>query len=106
MEENNLVESSPIEDAQFEEQIHNVAENNYQQMYKNFSENGTLYLVNYSGVSKFKSIRRAIKRGHCSMFGDIYPRRPFNNRKRNKKGDITNRKRKIYKHMKDYGQLQ
>lgn len=106
MEENNLVESSPIEDAQFEEQIHDIAENNYQQMYKNFLENGTLYLRDYSGVSKFKSIRRAIKRGHCSIFGDVYPKRPFNNRKRNKKGDITNKRRKIYKHMKDYGHLQ
>jgi hypothetical protein len=106
MEENNLIEGTPIEDASFEEQIHDIAENNYQQMYNNFYENDTLYLRDYSGVSKFKSIRRAIKRGHCSIFGDIYPKRPFNNRKRNKKGDITNRRRKIYKHMKEYGQLQ
>lgn len=106
MEENNLVESNPIEDAQFEEQIHDVAQNNYRQMYKNFFEDGTLYLNNFSGVSKFKSIRRAIKRGHCSIYGDVYPRRPFNNRKRNKEGDITNQRRKIYKHMKAYGGLQ
>lgn len=104
--EENLVEGKPIEEAQFEERIHDVAENNYQQMYRNFLENGTLYLRDYSGVRRFKSIRRAIKRGHCSIFGDVYPKRPFNNRKRNKKGDITNRRRKIYKHMKEYGGLQ
>ena len=43
-------------------------------------KNGKLFLRNYSGVSKFKSVRRAIRRGHMSIFGDIYPNRPFNNR--------------------------
>lgn len=37
---------------------------------------------NYSAVSKFKSVRRAIRRGHVDLiFGFIYPSRPFNNRK-------------------------
>lgn len=40
-----------------------------------------LYLHNFSGISKFKSIRRAIRRGHISFKGIIYPKRPFNNRK-------------------------
>lgn len=36
----------------------------------------------YSAVSKFRSVRRAIRRGHVDlMFGIIYPNRPFNNRK-------------------------
>jgi hypothetical protein len=102
--EENLVQSTPIEEAQFEEQIHSVAENNLGAMIENFMQNGTLFLRNYNCVSKFKSVRRAIKKGYCSIYGDIYPRRPFNNRKRNKKGDITNQRRKVYKHMKEYGQ--
>lgn len=48
-------------------------------MQENF-KNGTLYLMNFMGVNKYKSIRRAIRRGHVSMFGDLYPKRPFNNR--------------------------
>lgn len=64
---------------EFEDKIHEVAESNKKQMIKNF-QNGILYLHSFMGVSKYKSIRRAIKRGHVSIFGDIYPRRPFNNR--------------------------
>ena len=102
--EEKLVQSAPINEAQFEEQIHSVSENNLMAMIENFMQNGTLYLRNYGSVSKFKSIRRAIRKGYCSIYGDIYPRRPFNNRKRNKEGDITNQRRKVYKHMKEYGQ--
>ncbi len=32
------------------------------------------------GASRFKSVRRAIRRGLMSSDGTIYPRRPFNNR--------------------------
>ena len=73
-EKNNLM---PQEE--FEDKIKEVAESNRKQMIQNF-EKGTLYLRSFSGVSKYKSIRRAIRRGHVSMFGDLYPRRPFNNR--------------------------
>lgn len=34
----------------------------------------------FEGVSKFKSIKRAIKRGLVSPSGIFYPKRPFNNR--------------------------
>lgn len=64
---------------EFEDKIKEVAENNRKQMIENF-KNGVLYLRSFVGVSKYKSIRRAIKRGHISIFGDIYPRRPYNNR--------------------------
>lgn len=57
---------------------------------------GTLFLRNYYCVNKFKSVRRAIKRGNMSVFGDIYPRRPFNNRK-TKDSEL---KRKIYGQLK------
>lgn len=39
-----------------------------------------MYLCNFVGVTKFKSINRAVKRGLISPFGDVYPKRPFNNR--------------------------
>jgi hypothetical protein len=44
-------------------------------------------LMNYSGINRFKSIKRAIKRGLVSPVGTIFPDRPFNNR-----GNTSNRK--------------
>lgn len=35
----------------------------------------------FEAVRKFKSVRRAIRRGHVSPIGEPYPNRPFNNRK-------------------------
>ena len=49
-----------------------------------FTKNGILCLTDFSGVKKFKSIRRAIRRGHVSIYGEIYPKRPFKNTKNNK----------------------
>lgn len=37
-------------------------------------------LVDYSVVSKYKSVKRAMKRGHLNFIGIILPRRPYNNR--------------------------
>jgi hypothetical protein len=37
--------------------------------------------VVFDGVQKFKSIRRAVKRGHMDITGRIYPDKPYNNRK-------------------------
>lgn len=56
---------------------------------------------NYSAVSKFKSVRRAIRRGHIDLFfGLVYPRRPFNNRKPTMGRSHNQLKKRIY------GQLQ
>ena len=49
-----------------------------------FMKNGTLCLTDFSGVKKFKSIRRAIRRGHVSIYGQVYPKRPFKNTKNNR----------------------
>ena len=49
-----------------------------------FMKNRTLCLTDFSGVKKFKSIRRAIRRGHVSIYGQIYPKRPFKNTKNNR----------------------
>lgn len=39
-----------------------------------------LHLNTYYGVEQFKSVRRAIRRGNCTITGIIVPKRPFNNR--------------------------
>lgn len=54
-----------------------------------------LHLFNYEGISKFKSIRRAIRRGLASDFGVIYPKRPFKNINNHPKS-VTTKRRKLY----------
>lgn len=41
-----------------------------------------LHLITYKAVNKFKSIRRAIRKGNVTRWGEITPKRPFNNSKR------------------------
>ncbi len=80
--EEKLVEQNPMQLEEFKDKIAEVAEANRKKVYEDFNK-GTLYLRSYIGVSKYKSIRRAIRRGHVSIWGDLYPRRPYNNRKSN-----------------------
>ncbi len=65
---------------------------------KNFSEENTLpKWPSYSAVSKFRSVRRAIRRGHVDlMFGIVYPNRPFNNRKPTMGRSHNQLKKRIY----------
>lgn len=91
-EEKKLI--APISEEEFKEQIHQAAVANYQQVIEDF-KHGILHLRDYSGVKKFKSIRRAIRRGHVSIFGEVYPKRPFKNIT-SKKGNVTYRKKRLY----------
>ena len=53
-----------------------------QEEFENYISKGimVLHLITYDGVRRFKSIRRAIRRGHVITEGIVIPRRPFNNR--------------------------
>jgi hypothetical protein len=82
----------------FEKKIKDVTEHNKNTLIEDF-EKGVLHLRDYSGVRKFKSIRRAIRRGHISVFGEIYPKRPFKNISR-PKGSVTYNKKRIYEQLK------
>lgn len=62
-----------------------------------------LTLLTYTAVSKFKSVRRAQRRGNVTPFGSIPPRRPFNNRKRTLGREAQVRKESIYEHLKSRG---
>ena len=37
-------------------------------------------IIHFSGVSKYKSVWRAMRRGHVSVNGELFPNKPFNNR--------------------------
>lgn len=54
-------------------------------------------LVTYEAVGKFKSVRRAVRRGLVSPYGEIYPNRPFGNT--NTK--MNRIKRQIYEQLKN-----
>lgn len=72
------------------------------------------YLAEYSGlktfeaVSKFKSVNKAIRRGHVVPNGLIIPKRPFNNRANtSKRKGVHSRgtnelKKQIYEQFKQY----
>lgn len=56
---------------------------------------------NYSAVSKFKSVRRAIRRGHMNLvFGLVYPNRPFNKGKPTTGRSHNQLKKKVYGRIK------
>ena len=53
--------------------------------------------LDYKGVSKFKSIKRAIRRGHVDLYtGIIFPNRPFNNRRPTKGRWLNELKKRVY----------
>ena len=65
-----------------------------------------LTLLKFKAVSKFKSVKRAWRRGHVSIYGFIYPKRPFNNRTSRKNSRPFNELRKeIYGQLRDKGRL-
>lgn len=67
-----------------------------------------LHFGSYNLVHKFKSVKRAIRREHITINGDIIPRRPFHNRansceRKNKHSKAGNElKKKIYAELKQY----
>lgn len=47
----------------------------------NRPEGMVLHLLDYSSVKRFKSVRRAIRKGLVTPEGFIVPKRPFNNKR-------------------------
>lgn len=102
MEEQKIVERPLMNETEFKDYM----EKNRVNIVDDFYERDILHLRTYEAVSKFKSVRRAIKRGHVSLDGIIFPKRPFNNKANtcNSKGyhsrGINDRKKMIYEQLK------
>ena len=79
------------------DRIHKVAKNNRKKLEEDFKV-GIIHLNDYSGVRKFKSIRRAIKRGYASIFGEVYPHRPFKNIS-SKRGSLNFMQKRYYEQL-------
>lgn len=95
MEEQKLVERPLMGEEEFKDYL----KDNRVDIVKDFYENDVLHLRTYEAVKRFKSVRRAIRRGHISLDGVIYPKRPFNNVK-HKKGSLNDKKKRIYEQLK------
>lgn len=102
MEEQKTLERPLMSEGEFKEYL----ESNRVDVVGDFYEKGILHLRTYEAVGKFKSVRRAIKRGNVSLDGFIFPKRPFNNkantckRKGHHSRVINERKKVIYEQLK------
>ena len=101
MEEQKLKKLEKLmSEEEFTEYIHNKVDEDF--------KNGIIHLHTFEVIGKFKSVRRAIKRGLVSPYGEIYPKRSFNNRTNTSKrkgvhSRSTNElKKQIYEQVKQY----
>lgn len=95
MEEQKVVERPLMSEEEFKDYM----EKNRVDIVGDFYEKGILHLRTFEAVKRFKSVRRAIRRGYVSLDGFIYPKRPFNNAKHDK-NSLNDRKKKIYEQLK------
>ena len=91
--EENKVQRELMSEEEFKEHIHNRIM--------------PLHLVTYEAVRKYKSVRRAIRRGNVTSEGIVMPSRPFNNKKNScKRGKhsrpMNEEKKRVYASIKDY----
>ena len=95
MEEQKTIERPLMSEEEFKDYM----KNNRVDIVGDFYERGILHLRTYEAVSRFKSVGRAIRRGHISLDGFIYPKRPFNNAKHGQ-NSLNDRKKMIYEQVK------
>lgn len=95
MEEQETIERPLMSEEEFKDYM----KNNRVDIVGDFYERGILYLRTYEAVSRFKSVRRAIRKGYISLDGIIFPKRPFNNAKQGK-NSLNERKKMIYEQLK------
>ena len=95
MEEQKVVERPLMSEEEFKDYM----EKNRVDIVGDFYERGILHLRTFEAVNRFKSVKRAIRKGYVSLDGFIYPKRPFNNAKHGK-NSLNDRKKKIYEQLK------
>lgn len=95
MEEQKVVERPLMSEEEFKDYV----EKNRVDIVGDFYGKDILHLRTFEAVKRFKSVRRAIRRGHVSLDGFSYPKRPLNNAKHGK-NSLNNRKKNIYEWLK------
>ena len=100
MEEQKVIERPLMSEKEFKDYM----EKSRVDIVGDFYDKNILHLRTFEAVKRYKSIRRAIRRGHVSLDGYIYPKRPFNNA-RHSRNSLNDRKKVIYgqlKHRKSF----
>lgn len=69
--------------------------------FKEYIKAGSLRI--FDAVRRFRSVKRAMRRGHVSPIGEPYPNRPFNNRKPTPGRSFNEKKKLIYDRLKHLG---
>ena len=97
MEEQKTIERPLMSEEEFKDYM----EKNRVDIVGDFYGKGILHLRTYEAVSKFKSVRRAIRRGHVSLDGIIFPNKANTcKRKGHHSRTINERKKMIYEQLK------
>ena len=73
-----------------------MSEEEFEKYIKQHDIGGRLRLYTFEAVKRFRSVRRAYRRGLISDMGVIFPKRPFNNRKPTKGRKNNELKKAIY----------
>ena len=90
----NVVERAPMPEEEFKK---------YMESFHDLG--GGLHLYTFEAVKRFRSVRRAFRRGHISPYGKIYPKRPFSNNKPTRGRAMNELKKKIYGQLKAQGRI-
>ena len=104
MEEQKTIERPLMSEEEFKDYM----EKNRVDVVGDFYGKDILHLRTYEAVNKFKSVRRAIRRGNISPIGLTVPNKPFNNRgNTSKRTNIHSRsmneyKKRLYEQLKQY----
>lgn len=87
---------TPMTEEEIREELARKKQEYFNRVAKDFDE-GILHIINFKGVDKFKSVRRAIRRGKVDLLtGIVYPKRPFNNRKPTRGRRFNESRKEIY----------
>lgn len=107
MEEQKVDTTKTISKEEFLKELEEGRAKVRKKIVEDFMRDGTLpRWNNYYAVSKFKSVRRAIRKGYVDLFtGVVYPKRPFSNKKPTRGRKMNELKKQIYGLLKSENKL-
>lgn len=107
MEEQKVDTTKTISKEEFLKELEEGRAKVRERIVRDFRRDATLpRWSNYYAVSRFKSVRRAIRRGYVDLFtGAVYPKRPFSNKKPTRGRKMNELKKQIYGLLKSENKL-
>ena len=107
MEEQKVDTTKTISKEEFLKKLEEGRAKVKEKIVEDFMRDGTLpKWDNYYAVRKFKSVRRAIRKGYVDLFtGVVYPKRPFSNKRPTRGREMNEVKKQIYGLLKSKNKL-